>query len=116
MELKLKAKEDRPNNAGVGIAESPKLNQKFFIARGCSGKESIFEKHPELLCFFGLVWEHRLYTNQIRQEVHGTPPNHTIVCYQKVDVYNFCNGKYLYSYEKIYKCPSFSFSTQPFNF
>jgi hypothetical protein len=36
MELKLKAKEDRPNNAGVGIAESPK--SKFFSTRGgCAG-------------------------------------------------------------------------------
>jgi hypothetical protein len=37
MELKLKAKEDRPNNAGVGIAESPK--SKFIsIREGCGDK------------------------------------------------------------------------------
>jgi len=37
MELKLKAKEDRPNNEGIGIAESPK--SKFFSTRGGCGND-----------------------------------------------------------------------------
>lgn len=115
MELKLKAKAEEQDNNEVGIAESPK--SKFFTTRGgCGGGQNIFQKHPWLICYFGLVWEDHRRTNQIRQEVYGTPPNHNIICYRKVDVYNLCNGVYLYSYEEMYLCNPSSISLPPINF
>jgi hypothetical protein len=80
MELKLKTKEDRPNNAGVGIAESPK--SKFFSTRrGCDGDKSYW------ICLF------------IRHAIQVHKTGHCGFPTEINGIY-YCNVRYLYRVNK----------------
>jgi hypothetical protein len=97
MELKLMAKEDRPNNAGVGIAESPK--SKFFSTRGgCAGSNNN-KLWWVFLCYYRIVTyiEDWRLTGEISFDSSGR-------CYERAIVVNFCDGKFI-RFDKYYSSP-----------